>query len=78
MPVPDAYPSWGVLRRSAADDAYTTWSNAQRRCTEALRAWFAATPEDRAAAYRMYLLTLELEEMAAAELERAVPRRLAA
>jgi hypothetical protein len=78
MPVPDAFPSWRVLQRSAADDAYTSWFNAQRRCAEALRAWLAATSEDRAAAYRVYLLTLDLEEMAAAELERALPRRLAA
>ena len=72
------HPSLRALRRSKADDAYTAWFNAQQRCTQAVRAWNAAGPGGRAAAYRAYVVELELEEMAAAELERlSYPRRAA-
>jgi hypothetical protein len=67
-----------VQQRVAADDAYTAWFNAQRQCTEALRAWSASAPDDRAAAYRAYRMALHLEEIAAGELEREHAVRLAA
>jgi hypothetical protein len=65
-------------RRPPVDDAYTTWLDAHSRCKEALDAWRAAAIGARAAAYRGYLRALELEELAAAELERLNPPRVAA
>jgi len=61
---------WVHSRRRPVDDAYTLWFNAHSRCTQALRAWNLAAPARRAAAYRDYLAELELEEVAAFELER--------
>jgi hypothetical protein len=58
------------------DDAYSAWFNAQQRCTVALRAWSTAPRALRAHAHRAYLV--ELEDMAAAELERLHGQRLAA
>jgi len=55
------------------DDAYAAWFGAHSRCTQALRAWTTAAPGTRATAYRAYLAELELEEKAAAELERFAP-----
>jgi len=66
-----------ALRRPV-DDAYSAWFNAQLRSNEAFRAWSAAPRADRAAAYREYVVELELEEIAAAELERLHGPRLAA
>jgi uncharacterized protein YciW len=60
---------WLRSRRRPVDDAYTLWFNAHSRCTQALRAWRIAAPARRAAAYRAYLAELELEELAAGELE---------
>ncbi len=65
-------------RRPPVDDAYTRWLGAHSRCTEALAAWRAASTGARAAAYRAYLAALELEELAAAELERLNPPRVTA
>jgi hypothetical protein len=52
------------------DDAYTAWFGAHTRATQALRAWNAAEPGRRGAAYRAYLAALALEEEAARALER--------
>jgi hypothetical protein len=60
---------WPYSRRRPVDDAYTLWFNAHSRCTQALRAWNTAAPEARTAAYRVYVAELELEELAAGELE---------
>ena len=69
MPKPDTPYLWQVPRRlRGADDAYSAWSNAQQRCTEALRAWEAARPADRATAYRVYVAALDGEEATAAGL----------
>src|SRR4051812_18009952 len=57
-----------ITSRLRADDAYSAWSNAQRRCTDALRAWHAAQPADRAMAYDIYVAALDYEEVAAAGL----------
>jgi hypothetical protein len=65
---------WHRWRRRPVDDAYTAWFGAHSRCTQALRAWSTAAPETRAAAYRAYLAELELEEQAAAALERFRPQ----
>ena len=71
--------SWFPLsRRAPADDAYTAWFNANNRCATALRAWHEASPRARARAHHLYLEALELEEAAAAELERLHARLLAA
>lgn len=70
--------TWLRSRRLPVDDAYTAWFNAHSRCTQALRAWRAATPRRRATAYRAYLAELELEEAAAGELERLHLRAVAA
>jgi hypothetical protein len=51
------------------DDAYTAWFNAHSRCTQALRAWNAAAPGARAAAYSAYQAELAIEETAARKLE---------
>jgi len=61
-----------------ADDAYTAWFNANHLCAVALRAWHEAAPAARAQSHRLYLEALELEEAAAAELERLHARLLAA
>jgi hypothetical protein len=65
-------------RRPAVDDAYTTWLDAHSRCSAALEAWRKAAPRARAAAYVAYLAELAREELAAAELERLNPPRVAA
>ena len=65
------------LRRSAADEAYSAWFNAQQRCTEALRAWNAARGTDRESAYCAYVIELEIEGMAAEELSRHHTLRVA-
>ena len=71
MTAHDAARTWWLhSRRRPVDDAYTAWFNAYSRCTQALRAWSAAGPGKRAAAYRAYLVELEMEEVAAGELER--------
>jgi hypothetical protein len=59
--------SWS--RRVPVDDAYVAWFDANTRSGEALRAWLKAAPAARPDAYRAYLIELELEEAAAAELE---------
>jgi anti-sigma factor RsiW len=65
-------------RRPPVDDAYTAWLDAHSRCAEALAAWRKAATGARAAAHRRYLAALEREELAAAELERLNPPRVAA
>jgi hypothetical protein len=65
-------------RPSPVDDAYSAWFNAQQRSTAALRAWNAAPRVHRGHAHRAYVVELELEGMAAAELERLHRQRLAA
>jgi hypothetical protein len=60
---------WFNSRRLRVDAAYTAWFNANRRSGEALRAWREANPAARPDAYSAYLVALELEEAAAAELE---------
>jgi hypothetical protein len=71
MAAPDMHFLWQLpTRLRGADDAYSAWSNAHRRCTDALRAWEAARPADRAGAYHVYVATLDREEVAAAELAR--------
>jgi hypothetical protein len=70
MTAHDAARTWWLpSRRLPIDDAYTAWFNAHSRCTQALRAWNAAAPEARAAAYRAYQAELAIEEEAACELE---------
>jgi hypothetical protein len=79
MSLREASRAWRRRRRPRpVDDAYTTWFNAYSRCTQALRAWNAATGAARAAAYRAYVRELTLEEAAAAELERLNAPGLAA
>jgi hypothetical protein len=74
MTARDAARTWWLpSRRPPVDDAYTAWFNAQSRCTHALRAWNAAVPAARAAAYRVYLAELALEEAAARILEQLHP-----
>jgi hypothetical protein len=51
-----------------ADDAYAAWFNANSRCAAALRAWRAAGPQGRGAAYATYRRELDLEGVAAARL----------
>ena len=63
------WPPWRASV-SAADDAYTSWFNAQQRCVGALRAWNTAPAADRETAYRAYVAALELEAQAAGDLER--------
>jgi hypothetical protein len=63
---------------SPVDDAYSAWFNAQQRSTAALHAWRAAPQALRDHAHRAYVVELDLEEMAAAELERLHCQRLAA
>jgi hypothetical protein len=53
-----------------SDDAYLTWSLAQRQCAAALRAWWAAPTRHRAAARVAYRAALDREEAAARDLER--------
>jgi hypothetical protein len=60
---------WPASPRQAVDDAYAAWFSAHARCTSALRAWFSAAPEERAAAYRAYRAELVTEEAAARRLE---------
>jgi len=69
---------WLPWRRPPVDDAYTEWLSAHTRCAEALAAWRSAEVGTRAAAYRAYEAALEREEVAAAELERLNPPRIAA
>jgi hypothetical protein len=72
------YPSWRVLRKSAADDAYQAWANAHERCEQTLRAWREASgPSSRATAYLDYCFALDHEEAAAIQLHR-LHRRAAA
>ena len=67
------------LRRSAADEAYSAWFNAQQRCGEALRAWGLARGRSaRAMAYFAYRFELDREEAAAKELSRLSTLALAA
>jgi hypothetical protein len=68
-------PRW---RRPPVDDAYTEWLDAHSRCDQALQVWRKAEPRARAVAYRKYLAELSREELAADELERLQPSRLAA
>ena len=71
------HPSWRVLWRSAADDAYSAWFNAEQRCGEALRAWRDAESHSaRAMAYLAYCFAIDVEERAAVQLAHA--SRLAA
>ena len=70
MPSPIRWLRW---RRPPVDDAYTAWLDAHSRCSAALAAWRDASPKERLAAYRSYLVELEREELAAAELERLQP-----
>ena len=70
MTTSDAVRTWLRSRRLPVDDAYTAWFSAHSRCTQALRAWWSAAPRARAAAYRVYLAELVIEEAAAGELER--------
>jgi hypothetical protein len=65
-----AHIRWFNTRRLPVDDAYTAWFNAHSCCTQALRAWNAAAPRARAAAYRAYTEALAIEETAAGELHR--------
>jgi hypothetical protein len=65
---------WRSSRRLPVDDAYNDWFSAHSRCTEALRAWDAAAPSARGAAYIAYLAALEIEEAAARRLEQLQPR----
>jgi hypothetical protein len=51
--------------QSPVEDAFTSWSLANRRCAEALRAWATAAASDREDAYRAYLQRLDNEEAAA-------------
>jgi hypothetical protein len=68
MPASDVPYVWQIpTRLHGADDAYSAWSNAHRRRTDALRAWDAARPAD---AYHVYAATLDHDEVAAAELAR--------
>jgi rhamnogalacturonyl hydrolase YesR len=60
---------WLGSRRRPVDDAYRAWFNAHSRSGEALQVWLDAAPAARPGAYRAYLVELELEEAAAAELE---------
>jgi hypothetical protein len=53
-----------------ADEAHASWSLATLQCAEALRAWCAAGPSDRAAANVAYRAALDREEAAARDLER--------
>jgi hypothetical protein len=72
-------PIWRLpWRRPPVDDAYTAWLDAHSRCSAALDTWREASSDERAAAYRAYLTALQREELAAAELERLNPPRLAA
>ena len=65
-------------RRLPVDDAYTEWFGAHSRCSRALRAWNAAAPRARAAAYREYIVELQIEEAAAHRLEQLHPGAAAA
>jgi hypothetical protein len=73
MKVPGMPPSTRSFRlqspRLTVDDSYAAWFNAHSRCTHALRAWNAAAPKARAAAYRAYQAELAIEEEAARTLE---------
>jgi hypothetical protein len=60
---------WSAPRRLPVDDVYSAWFSAHSRCTQALRAWNAAAPPARTAAYRAYVAELEVEEAAARTLE---------
>jgi hypothetical protein len=72
-------PIWRLpWRRPPVDDAYTAWLDAHSRCSATLAAWRRASPDERAAAYGAYVAALEREELAAAELERLNPPRVAA
>ena len=73
MTARDAARTWLRSRRLPVDDAYIEWFTAHTRCTRALRAWNAAGPRIRSAAYRAYLTELEVEEAAARRLERLHP-----
>ena len=67
-------PIWRLRwRRPPVDDAYTAWLDAHSRCSAALAVWRDASPKGRRAAYRAYIVELEREELAAAELERLQP-----
>jgi hypothetical protein len=70
MTTDDAARTWFRSPRLPIDDAYSAWFNAHSRCTRALRAWNAAAPAARAAAYHAYLAELRLEEAAADTLAR--------
>lgn len=64
-------------RRHPVDNAYAEWLDAHSRCADALAAWRRAATGARDAAYRAYLAALEREELAALELERLNPPRVA-
>jgi hypothetical protein len=65
-------PSWRVLWQTADDDAYSAWFNAEQRCGDALRAWRDAdSHRERASAYLAYCFAIDVEERAAARLQRA-------
>jgi hypothetical protein len=61
-----------------ADEAYMSWTAARIECSQALEAWLAAEPGDRAAANCVYRAALDREEAAALELERLSRPSLAA
>jgi hypothetical protein len=67
-----------AMQWTAADDPYTVWFNAQQRSGEALGAWRDASRDDRVEAFSAYVFELELEEMAAAELQRQSFQQLVA
>jgi hypothetical protein len=50
------------------DNAYILWAAIESECGEALRAWSAAKPSQRASAYAAYRAALEREEAAARHL----------
>lgn len=71
--------TWRVLWGCAADDPYSAWVNAEQRCGEALRAWRDAHSDlARSRAYFAYCFAIDVEERAAAQLQRAVAPGLAA
>jgi hypothetical protein len=51
------------------DEAYVSWCTAQLQCENALRAWFEASPRDRAEANCAYRAALDREQAAARNLE---------
>jgi hypothetical protein len=57
------------------EDIFDAWVFAAHDATEALRAWIAALPRDRAAAHAVYRAALDREESAAVALKAASRRR---